>query len=228
MSERQQIPLALRREPVIAVLRAPTPADYAPVIEALHAGGVTQVEVTLSTPGTLDHLAALAARCPAETVIGVGTVTTPEQAERAIAEGAAYLVTPTTDHAVIGAALAHGVPVFPGGLTPTELHSAWQRGVAAVKVFPASRVGPGYLADLRGPFPGIEVIPSGGVTADDALAWLAAGACAVSVGGPLVRDAFAGGSLAALTARARELTSRIADAGFGVARDGGAVSGVTK
>ncbi|WP_440312113.1 bifunctional 4-hydroxy-2-oxoglutarate aldolase/2-dehydro-3-deoxy-phosphogluconate aldolase [Leucobacter chromiireducens] len=218
MSNRLPVPSALRNQPVIAVLRAPAPTEYAPVIDALLAGGVTHIEVTLSTPGTLDYLAGLVERCGSDAAIGVGTVTNPEEAERALAAGAAYLVTPTTELSVVDVALAAGVPVYPGGLTPTELHSAWRRGAPAVKLFPASRFGSGYLADLRGPFPDLEVIPSGGVTTDEALVWLAAGACAVSVGGPLLRDAFDGGSLDALTARATDLNRRIVDAGFGSAR----------
>jgi 2-dehydro-3-deoxyphosphogluconate aldolase/(4S)-4-hydroxy-2-oxoglutarate aldolase len=95
------------------------------------------------------------------------------------------------------------VPIVPGGFTPTELFASWSAGASAVKVFPAGRLGPGYLKDLRGPFPDIEVVPSGGVDLDSAAQWLAAGATAVSVGGPLLGDAFHGGDLDALRDRAR-------------------------
>ncbi|MDF2667237.1 MAG: 2-dehydro-3-deoxyphosphogluconate aldolase, partial [Microbacterium sp.] len=95
-----------------------------------------------------------------------------------------------------------GMPIVPGGLTPTELFASWSAGASAVKVFPAGQVGPGYLKDLRGPFPAIAVVPSGGVDADSAAAWLAAGAVAVSVGGPLLGDAFRGGDLGELRERA--------------------------
>src|SRR5699024_1083389 len=96
------------------------------------------------------------------------------------------------------------IPIVPGGLTPSELHAGWSAGAAAVKVFPASAVGPGYVKDLRGPFPGIRVIPSGGVDLEAAAAWLPAGADAGSVGGPLVGDALTGGSLEALADRAAQ------------------------
>jgi 2-dehydro-3-deoxyphosphogluconate aldolase / (4S)-4-hydroxy-2-oxoglutarate aldolase len=93
------------------------------------------------------------------------------------------------------------VPIVPGGLTPTELFASWSAGAAAVKIFPANQVGPGYLKDLRGPFPGIAAVPSGGVDLLGAKAWLEAGAAAVSVGGPLLGDALRGGDLDALRDR---------------------------
>lgn len=95
-----------------------------------------------------------------------------------------------------------GVPIVPGGMTPTELFASWSAGASAVKVFPAGQVGPGYLKDLRGPFPDLVAVPSGGVDLAGAEAWLRAGAVAVSVGGPLLGDAFAGGDLSALRERA--------------------------
>ena len=210
-SARLPVPDELRASPVVAVLRAPSPGDYAPVIDALLRGGITHIEITLSTPGTLAELPALRERFGDDAQIGVGTVTRVEEALEAIGAGARYLVTPTTVPAVIDAAVAAGLHVFPGGCTPTELHAGWTRGATAVKVFPASHWGPGYLGDLRGPFPDIEAIPSGGVDTESALAWLAAGACAVSVGGPLLQDAFRGGDLAALTRRAHELVTRARD-----------------
>ena len=134
--------------------------------------------------------------------IGVGTVTNGEQVAAAVDAGAHYLVTPITDPALVDAANRAAVPIVPGGLTPTELFAAWSAGAAAVKIFPANQVGPGYLNDLRGPFPGIAAVPSGGVDLLGAEAWLQAGAAAVSVGGPLLGDALRGGDLDALRDRA--------------------------
>lgn len=216
MTERRRtpVPADLRANPVIAVLRAASAAAYAPVIDALLRGGVRFVEVTLSTPGTISELPLLVRRFGDDARIGVGTVTQVEQAREAIAGGAGYIVTPTTDARVIDVAVSAGVSVYPGGFTPTELHAGWQHGATAVKVFPASRLGPSYLSDLRGPFPDIEIVPSGGVDAESALTWLRAGACAVSAGGPLLRDAVSGGDLGALTRRAHELQQSIVDAGL--------------
>jgi 2-dehydro-3-deoxyphosphogluconate aldolase/(4S)-4-hydroxy-2-oxoglutarate aldolase len=197
---------------VIAVLRAGHAREYAPVIEAIAEGGVRSIELTLSTNGVFDELDGLRSRFGEAVEIGIGTVTTPEQARTAVGAGAAYVVTPVTDPEVVSLVAAAGVPVFPGGLTPTELLTGWSLGATAVKVFPASIVGASYVAHLRGPFPGIEVVPSGGVGLDDIPAWIAAGALAVSLGGPLVGDAFAGGDLGALTARARRAVDAVAEA----------------
>jgi 2-dehydro-3-deoxyphosphogluconate aldolase/(4S)-4-hydroxy-2-oxoglutarate aldolase len=121
-------------------------------------------------------------------------------------------VTPTTDVGIIEMVVDAGVPIYPGGLTPTELWTGWIAGATAVKVFPASLVGPDYVAHLRGPFPDIQIMPSGGVGMADAAAWIGAGACAVSVGGPLIGDALRGGDLSALARRCRELVAVVAEA----------------
>jgi 2-dehydro-3-deoxyphosphogluconate aldolase/(4S)-4-hydroxy-2-oxoglutarate aldolase len=190
---------------VVAVLRARHASDYAPVIEALRRGGVLSIELTLSTPGVWAELPRLQERFGDGLEIGVGTVTEAAHAETALDLGAAYIVTPVTDPDVIAACVRRGIPVYPGGLTPTELHAGWKLGATAVKVFPASTVGAGYVSQLRGPFPDIQVIPSGGVDIEDVPGWIKAGALAVSLGGPLLGDAFQGGDLQELTARARRV-----------------------
>ncbi|WP_084499961.1 bifunctional 4-hydroxy-2-oxoglutarate aldolase/2-dehydro-3-deoxy-phosphogluconate aldolase [Brevibacterium album] len=207
---RPELPARTRASRLIAVMRAKRAEDYAPVIEVLAAAGVRSFELTLTTPGTFEALPGLVERFGAEADLGVGTVTTPEQVDLAAAAGAHYLVTPVSVLPVVDRAVERGIPVIPGGLTPTELHSTWSRGAAAVKVFPAGVVGAGYVKDLRGPFPGMRVVPSGGVDFEAAEAWLAAGAEAVSVGGPLLGDAFAGGDLDALAERARRFVAACA------------------
>lgn len=187
---------------LIVVLRGERAEQYDPVLEALAGAGIRSVELTLSTPGTLDVLPTLRERFGDRVDIGVGTVTDPEDLRVAAERGAHFIVTPITRADLLEAARVAGIPLVPGGLTPSELHAGWAAGAAAVKVFPASVVGPGYLKDLRGPFPDLRVIPSGGVDLDAAAAWLQAGAEAVSVGGPLVGDALRGGSLEALAERA--------------------------
>lgn len=199
----------LRDTKAVAVLRANHASDYAPVIEALQRGGVLSIELTLSTPGVWEELPLLRERFSDGLEIGVGTVTNAAEAETALDLGAAYVVTPVTDPDVISVCVDRGVPVYPGGLTPTELHTGWKLGATAVKVFPASTVGSGYISQLRGPFPDIEVIPSGGVNIDDVPDWIKAGALAVSLGGPLLGDAFQGGDLQALTSRARRVRALI-------------------
>jgi 2-dehydro-3-deoxyphosphogluconate aldolase/(4S)-4-hydroxy-2-oxoglutarate aldolase len=192
----------LLQSPLIAVLRAQHARDYYPVVEILVGAGIRSIELTLSTPKTLEHISELRQLVPSTVDVGVGTITDLEQAELALKAGAEFLVTPTTNLEIIALACRRGIPIYPGGLTPTELHSAWTAGATAVKVFPASTVGVNYLSLLRGPFPDIQVIPSGGVALTDVQPWLEAGALAVSLGGPLIGNAFSGGSLTELADRA--------------------------
>ena len=197
---------------VIAVLRAEQAAQYPPVIEHLVLGGVRLIELTLTTGGVLEQLAKIRSQFGADTDIGVGTVTTLAEAERALDGGAQFLVTPIVNISLVTLAARRAVPIFPGGLSPSELYANWQAGATAVKVFPASAVGPGYFGQVRGPFPDIQLIPSGGVGIEDAAQWMAAGALAVSLGGPLVQDAFDGGSLAQLRDRARRVCDLVDEA----------------
>lgn len=197
---------------VIAVLRATDASRYATVVEVLALNGIRGIELTMSTPGTLDALADIRAGVPDDVQVGIGTVTTVEQLREALGVGVDFVVTPTTDLSVIDVAVAAGVPIYPGGLTPTELWTGWAAGATAVKVFPAALVGPDYVAHLRGPFPDIEVIPSGGIGMAEAADWIRSGARAVSVGGPLIGDALNGGDLDALSARCRKLNDTVAAA----------------
>ncbi|UKA49766.1 bifunctional 4-hydroxy-2-oxoglutarate aldolase/2-dehydro-3-deoxy-phosphogluconate aldolase [Arthrobacter sp. FW305-123] len=210
---RRPVPSAiLTANPVVAVMRAQHAREYAPVIEALVRGGVRSIELTLSTQGVFEELPRLKERFGQDAEIGVGTITTLHQGLQALDGGADYLVTPAMVTAVVSAAVERGIPVFPGGLTPTELLAGWNAGATAVKLFPASAVGTGYIGQLRGPFPDMRIVPSGGIGIDDAPAWIAAGALAVSLGGPLLRDAFSGGSLTELTTRAEKLSRLVAEA----------------
>jgi 2-dehydro-3-deoxyphosphogluconate aldolase / (4S)-4-hydroxy-2-oxoglutarate aldolase len=198
---RLQIPGRTAAAKLIVVVRASEAAGYDRVLEVLVDAGIRSVELTLTTPGTIDRLPRLIAQFGDYADIGVGTVTDGDQLAAAVDAGAHYLVTPITDPALVDAANRAAVPIVPGGLTPTELFASWSAGAAAVKIFPANQVGPSYLKDLRGPFPGIAAVPSGGVDLQGAEAWLRAGATAVSVGGPLLGDALRGGDLDALRDR---------------------------
>ncbi|GAA1726173.1 bifunctional 4-hydroxy-2-oxoglutarate aldolase/2-dehydro-3-deoxy-phosphogluconate aldolase [Brachybacterium phenoliresistens] len=212
MTTRIPIPQLTAASGLVVVVRGSDAAQYPVVIDTLAEAGVRSVELTLSTPKTLDVLPTLVERYAASVDVGVGTVTSHPQLLRALDGGARYIVTPVTDPSLVETSIASGVPILPGGLTPTELFSSWSAGASAVKVFPAGLVGPGYVKDLRGPFPDIEVVPSGGVDLEAARAWLAAGAAAVSVGGPLLGDALKGGSMTELAARARDFVAAVQDA----------------
>jgi len=215
MTDRPVRPALSRRlvqTPIVAVLRADDASRYDAVIDVLVEHGITSIELTLTTPDTLEQLPRLVERLGADADLGVGTVTSVEQADAAIGGGAHYLVTPVTLPEVVAVGVAAGRPVFPGALSPTEVFAAWTAGATAVKIFPAQTVGPGYGSHLRGPFPDLAFIPSGGVGEADVQPWLRAGAAAVSVGGPLIGDALAGGSLTALGERAERFRALAAEA----------------
>jgi 2-dehydro-3-deoxyphosphogluconate aldolase/(4S)-4-hydroxy-2-oxoglutarate aldolase len=197
---------------VIAVLRARHVSALAPVCDVLVEEGILSLELTLTTPGLLDALTELVDRYTNTADVGVGTVLTESEAQRALDSGAQYLVTPTMNLPVIELAVERQVAIFPGGLTPSELAAGWDSGATAVKIFPAQTVGAGYFKHLRGPFPDLEAIPSGGVDLDATRQWLAAGAAAVSIGGPLVGDALKGGDLSRLRERCRTVRAVIKEA----------------
>ncbi|MFF2088027.1 bifunctional 4-hydroxy-2-oxoglutarate aldolase/2-dehydro-3-deoxy-phosphogluconate aldolase [Nocardia sp. NPDC058176] len=177
----------IRADRALTVVRAPEIPDPAALAEALAGAGIRAVELTFTTPGVLDAIGK-ASGVP-EAVIGVGTVTTREQAEAAIAVGAQFLVTPALRPEVAEVAVAHSIPVIMGAFTPSEVLAAAEMGAAAVKIFPARALGPAYLKDLLGPFPHLFLIPSGGVNAHNAREFLTAGAIAVTAGTDVVAPA---------------------------------------
>ncbi|WP_405859702.1 bifunctional 4-hydroxy-2-oxoglutarate aldolase/2-dehydro-3-deoxy-phosphogluconate aldolase [Streptomyces sp. NBC_00090] len=193
---------ALAAAPVIAILRATSATRLAEVTDTLRASGVRAAEFTLTTPGVLDALREYSADAPPGLALGAGTVTTPAEAQAAVEAGATYLITPTTSVEVIAEGVRLGVPVLPGAYTPTEILTAWRAGATMVKLFPAAAGGPEYLRAVRAPLPGIPLVPTGGIGAAEAPAYLAAGATALGIGSPLVGDACEGGSLTALAERA--------------------------
>ena len=199
---------------VFAVLRFDRAAHLAPAARACAAGGVLGLEVTLTTPGALDAIAALAADpalAAAGAVVGAGSVLTPEAAEQVIAAGARFMVSPIGDEAVVAACRARGVPAVPGGYTPTELARLSRLGAAAVKLFPSTALGPGYVRDVRAPMPHLRLVPTGGVTAENAGAGVRAGAAAVGAGSALADPALvAAGQLDEITARARRFVGAVA------------------
>jgi 2-dehydro-3-deoxyphosphogluconate aldolase/(4S)-4-hydroxy-2-oxoglutarate aldolase len=195
---------AIAADRVLAVVRAPRIPDPGALCAALAEGGIGTVEFTFTTPGVGRVLAqAAAVRAPGQHV-GAGTVLTAAQAAEAIDAGAEFLVTPAVRPEVAALAARHGIPVLMGALTPTEVLAAADLGAAAVKIFPASALGPRYLKDLRGPFPDARLVPSGGVSSHNARAFLDHGALAVCAGTEVVPPAaVADGGYAEIGERAR-------------------------
>ena len=195
---------ALRDARVIAVIRADDPGTAIRTAEALLPGGITAIELTFTTPDVeqaMDRLAIYADTA----LIGLGTITTPEQAVRAAQLRAAFLVSPGCPPGLTDAMLHTGITTIAGCLTPTEILTAHQQGAHAIKIFPASVVGPRYLSDLRGPFPDLHAIPTGGIAATDIPQWLDAGALAVGIGGQLARPVHNAHDHRSLVAAARAL-----------------------
>ncbi|MEN3317293.1 MAG: 2-dehydro-3-deoxyphosphogluconate aldolase / (4S)-4-hydroxy-2-oxoglutarate aldolase [Mycobacterium sp.] len=196
----------------VTVVRAPQPFDVGSLVTALATGGLRAVELTLTTPDILARLGG--ASIDDGAVIGVGTVLTAEDAEAAIDAGARFLVTPAVREAVAGVAAARNVPVIMGAYTPTEVMAAVDLGAAAVKIFPARTGGPDYVRDLRGPFPGVALIPSGGISAGNAASYLAAGATAVTAGTDVVApDLVDAANWTVITDRARGFVAAISGQG---------------
>ena len=190
----------LKSTRVLAVLRAPSAATALRAADALVDGGITGLEITYSTPDAPAVIRALNEKYGDRIYLGAGTVTTPRQAEQAADAGARFLVSPGTRESLTTAMKATGLIVMTGALSPTEVMAAVEFGTDVVKVFPASLGGPGYLRALRGPFPDVPLMPTGGVTPDNLGDWFAAGAIAVGAGSDLLpADALAAEDWAEIT-----------------------------
>lgn len=212
---KQQILQEIHAARVVAVVRADSGDDAIAAARALVAGGVRAIEITFTVPDAAATIAKIAndPQLSDSLLLGAGTVTTVEQARAAIAAGAQFLVSPVALADVIAVAREHDVAMLPGALTPTEVFQAYQMGGDIIKIFPAARMGPDYLKDLRAPFPQIPLMPTGGVDAGNARQWLDAGAVALGAGGKLVdAAAMRSGQWDVLTERARELMAALQEA----------------
>ena len=200
----------IERERVVAVLRLADPDRLRAVIDALAAGGVRVFEVTMTVPRAIELIGQLAAGLDEALLVGAGTVIDADTARRAIRAGARFVVSPVFRRDLIETCHAHDVPAMPGCFTPTEILDAWESGADIVKVFPATSLGPAFIKDVRAPLPQLKLMPTGGVSIDNAGDWLRAGAVAVGIGSALV-DAAAvkEGDFAAITQRAQRLIARI-------------------
>ena len=182
-----EIKAEIERVGLVPVLRAQSEAEGHALVEAMIAGGVTVVEVTMTVPGAVDLLRALKKEHGSKLLLGSGTVTTAAQAVATIEAGAEFVVSPSLHPEVIATTKALGKVSIPGALTPTEVITAWNAGADYVKIFPCSAVGgASYLRSLRAPFPELQLIPTGGVTQQTAADFLKAGARALGVGADLV------------------------------------------
>jgi 2-dehydro-3-deoxyphosphogluconate aldolase/(4S)-4-hydroxy-2-oxoglutarate aldolase len=204
----------IERVGLIPVLRAKSVAQGRAVVDAMVAGGVTVVEVTMTVPGAIDLLKELKKAYGSELLLGSGTVTTADQAQATIDAGAEFVVSPSLHPEVIAKTKANKKISCPGALTPTEAITAWDAGADYVKIFPCSAVGgASYLKSLLAPFPHLKLIPTGGVTLDTAAGFIKAGARALGVGSDLVNlAAVDAGNAETITETARAYLRALADA----------------
>jgi 2-dehydro-3-deoxyphosphogluconate aldolase/(4S)-4-hydroxy-2-oxoglutarate aldolase len=172
---------------IVPIVRTSSAESAIQAVEAIYAGGIRAAEITMTVPGAIHALEKLADRFGGKLILGAGTVLDPETARACMLAGAEFIVTPSLRLSTIEMAKRYSKVICPGALTPTEVLTAWEAGADVVKIFPCGNVGgPKYIKALKGPFPQIEMIPTGGVNLETTGDFLKAGACAVAVGGELV------------------------------------------
>jgi len=172
---------------IVPIVRTSSAESAIQAVEAIYAGGIRAAEITMTVPGAIHALEKVADRFGGKIVLGAGTVLDPETARACMLAGAEFFVTPNLRLSTIEMAKRYSKVICPGALTPTEVLTAWEAGADVVKIFPCGNVGgPKYIKALKGPFPQIEMIPTGGVNLETTGDFLKAGACAVAVGGELV------------------------------------------
>jgi 2-dehydro-3-deoxyphosphogluconate aldolase/(4S)-4-hydroxy-2-oxoglutarate aldolase len=195
---------------IVAVIRMKDAEKLRAVVDAIAAGGVRAIEVTMTVPGAVSLIAKLAASLPTDILLGAGTVTDAATARAVIDAGARFVVGPVYRPEVISACNDRDVAVAPGCFTPTEILDAHERGADIVKVFPATALGPQFIKDVRAPLPHIKLMPTGGVSLDNAGDWIRAGAVAVGVGSALLdAKAIEEGRLDVLTNNARRIVASV-------------------
>jgi 2-dehydro-3-deoxyphosphogluconate aldolase/(4S)-4-hydroxy-2-oxoglutarate aldolase len=177
---------AIESAGVVAVIRMTDASQLRAVAEALGEGGVRAIEVTMTVPRAVELIRELAASLSDEFLVGAGTVLNADTAQQVIEAGARFVVSPVFKPGLIETGHRNDVPVMPGCFSPTEILAAWEAGADIVKVFPATALGPAFFKDIRGPLPQVRLMPTGGVTRDNAGDWIRAGAVAIGAGTALV------------------------------------------
>ena len=193
----------IRETGVIAIMRAQSSAQLIAAADAIQAGGVRVIEVTMTTPGALDVIAEATQRYGDAVLFGAGSVLDAETARAAMLAGAGFIVAPTLNLGVIALCNRYSIPVMPGCFTPTEMLTAWEAGADMVKLFPAEIGGPALVKAIRAPLPQLEIVPVGGVDLNTAADFIRNGAAALGVGSSLVnQQVLDAGDMAELTRRA--------------------------
>jgi len=198
----------LAEHKIVAIFRGISPKDADAAATALIAGGIRLMEVTMNTAGALDIMSGWLERFEGQAHVGAGTVLNLSMAKEAVAAGAQFLISPNLDESVVAYGMEHGVEVWPGVMTPTEIVRAWNAGARAVKIFPMGALGTRYLKELQGPLDHIPMLATGGVDLTNIGEYFKAGATAVGLGGNLIRPAsIAAGQFEDLTETARQFVA---------------------
>lgn len=200
----------IERAGLVAIMRVNSSDSLLAAADAIQEGGVTVIEVTMTTPGALGVIEQVRARNSGEIVFGAGTVLDPETARACILAGAQFIVTPTLNLQTIALCRRYSVPVVAGAYTPTEILTAWEAGADVVKVFPADSLGPKFIRAVKGPLPQVRLLPTGGITLDNAADFIRAGSAGIGVGGELVSQKLLDArDFDTLTARARQFRAAV-------------------
>ncbi|HOV22832.1 MAG TPA: bifunctional 4-hydroxy-2-oxoglutarate aldolase/2-dehydro-3-deoxy-phosphogluconate aldolase [Candidatus Marinimicrobia bacterium] len=184
--DRQTITAKLIESGLVAVIRLDSGEKLPGIISALRQGGINALEITMTTPGALEIIKNFAAQTGKDFLIGAGSVLDAETARLAILNGAQFIVGPIFNPEVVRMCHRYDKPAIPGAFTPTEILTAWEQGADLVKVFPTTALGPSYIKDILGPLPQVKLLPTGGVTLENAAEFIRSGACCLGVGTALL------------------------------------------
>lgn len=208
--KKEEVILKMKKEKIVAVVRAESKEQGEKIIDAIIAGGINFIEITMTVPDAVDIIKAMCNKYKDDenVVIGAGTVLDPETARMVILAGANFVVSPGLDVDTIYLCNRYRVPMIPGVMTPTEAITALTAGCDVIKVFPGNLTGPAAISSFKGPLPQGEFMPSGGVDVDNVKDWLKAGACAVGTGSSLTKGAVTN-DFAAITAKAQEFVAQV-------------------
>jgi 2-dehydro-3-deoxyphosphogluconate aldolase/(4S)-4-hydroxy-2-oxoglutarate aldolase len=210
MTSRARVGAAIEEAGVIAVIRMSDAQRLRATVDALVDGGVRVLEITMTVPGAVEAIRDLSGSLPADVLLGAGTVLDADTATRVMDAGAAFVVSPVFTPGLIERCHQRDVAVMPGCFSPTEILAAWEAGADFVKVFPATALGPTFFKDVKAPLPMVKLIPTGGVTLDNAGDWIRAGASAVGVGTALLdANAIARGDFGVVRANAERIVASI-------------------
>jgi len=207
---REEIRNIIIQKKVVAVVRMKNPEQLLHVINAIMKGGVTGIELTMTIPNAIQSIEMAAKEFGDDILLGVGSVTSSAVANDAINAGAKFVVSPIYKPDVVDTVIEKNLVVIPGGFTPTEIQSAYEQGADFVKIFPADNLGMSFIKSIKAPLPHLNVIPTGGVTLDNAIDWINHGASAVGIGSALVDNkAIESGNFTQLTENAKILCANL-------------------